>query len=398
MARFSDELTRWQRDMRGPHINTSCDYMGFSANLISPALPQPENFLKYIALSQRLVRRRYTHRPNIPSCHDLWAYQSVSGYFIPPQLSPVPGDACYDQEDRKDAAEEPISNADRKAIRALSDRRRGVHGQYYRRNGGIHLESFPVRLTGLLKDRIDVMPTFLDRSGKNAMMVTKYSKSRTAMVDLAVMIEIPGPGSQTWEKEGGGGWWGTARETERLLAVTCRLRMQGAGNGLGVFFGLVTGGTRVRFFKWTNDGNEATGGKLEDLAVVLGLVDDEEDYDSDEDEDGEMPDAPESPLIGGNTEHEDYDSSSGALNKGKGRMETTSPQQDPGDQDASHLMTDPTGKPPAHHTSQPFVPDPEDIFDIRLPPETARGGYYDMLWQGDKCNTMFHYIGGYQVD
>jgi len=290
------------------------------------------------------------------------------------------------------------------------------------------------------------------------MLVQKYSKKRQSMVNLAVMIDVLGPGTDTWAKEGGGGWWGTARETEKLLAVALRLHMKGAGNGLGVMFGLVTGGTRVRFFKWTNDKSEKIGGRIEDLAVLLGLADDEEDYDPSDDE---MPtqetgtkdsvaSASEFSNISYNEDipmelkydlFEDAPSQSkfSTPSKIKGKtpldpfdpdFELLSPSQDDSPSDdpppyipyvdntyishgiaihanqdhlnpvlANNANATPTKSTvPPHHTSQNYVPDPEDIFDIRLPPETDRGGYYDMLWQGDKCSRLFRYIGSYNVD
>ncbi|KAF3902967.1 hypothetical protein ABW20_dc0102780 [Dactylellina cionopaga] len=405
MVRYHQPLNR-RRYVRNAYLNSACDPLGFGANLVSPALPKPEDYINHAAVSQWLVSKRQSYRSNLQNGYELWAVNCITEYFTPPRMSPVPGDEDYDEEDHKDANEEPIDDDDRKTVSVLFSR--GAHKRFYRRNGGIYSE---LRQRGVADfyssrdprdNRINVSVMSLDRSGKNAMLVQKFSKGRSTMVDIAVMVDIPGPGSDTWAKEGGGGWWGTARETERLLAVTCRLHMQGAGNGLGVLFGLVTGGTRVRFFKWTDDKREKIGGRIEDLAVLLGLTDDEEDYDSYSDEDEDDEDAMQNGIEDGNLAGDGGEAgpSSKIANKGKGKekakiVESLSNAHDQnGGLDSSSTST----QPPPHHTSQTFVPDPEDIFDIRLPPETARGGYYDMLWQGDKCSAMFHHIGGYVVD
>ncbi|KAK6350306.1 hypothetical protein TWF696_006537 [Orbilia brochopaga] len=396
MVRYTNPLSR-RHYVRSSHLNSACDSLGFSANLVSPILTKPEDYLSHTAVSQFLVGRRYTYRSNLQNGYDLWAGNCVTEYFTPPPEWPVPGDEDYDEDDHKAAAEEPIDDSDRKTVSALSYR--GAHKRFYRRNGGIYSEPFPGRLAEAREDRIDVTVMSLDRSGKNAMLVQKYSRERAGMVDIAIMIDIPGPGSEAWTKEGGGGWWGTARETEKLLAVTCRLRMQGQGNGLGVIFGLVTGGTRVRFFKWTDDKKEKIGGRFEDLAVLLGLTDDEEDPDSSSDDDGEMPDVPEQyPTMNGHIDEDESGPSSAPTGKGKGKAKAVEEDEATEEQDPSPSAAGPPAQPPPHHTSLAFTPDPEDLFDIRLPPETARGGYYDMLWQGEKCKIMFHHIGGYDVD
>ncbi|KAF3918088.1 hypothetical protein ABW21_db0207199 [Orbilia brochopaga] len=398
MVRYNNPLSR-RHYVRSSHLNSACDSLGFSANLVSPVLTKPEDYLSHTAVSQFLVGRRYAYRTSLQNGYDLWAGNCVTEYFTPPSEWPVPGDEDYDEDGHKAAAEEPIDDSDRKTVSALSYR--GAHKRFYRRNGGIYAEPLSGRLAEAREDRIDVTVMALDRSGKNAMLVQKYSKERNGMVDIAVMIDIPGPGSEAWAKEGGGGWWGTARETEKLLAVTCRLRMQGSGNGLGVMFGLVTGGTRVRFFKWTDDKTEKIGGRFEDLAVLLGLTDGEEDYDSCSDDDGEMPDVPEQdPIANGlNGSNEPGPSSTPAeKGKGKGKAKDVVEDETTAEQDAAPAAAGARVIPPPHHTSLYYAPDPEDLFDIRLPPETARGGYYDMLWQGDKCKTMFHHIGGYDVD
>ncbi|EGX53935.1 hypothetical protein AOL_s00004g594 [Orbilia oligospora ATCC 24927] len=372
MVRYHHPLNR-RRYARNAYLNSPHDPLGFGATLVSPALAKPEDYINHAAVSQWLVSKRQSYRSNLQNGYELWAVNCVTEYFTPPRMSPVPGDEDYDEEDHKDSNEEPIDDNDRKTVSVLFSR--GAHKRFYRRNGGIYSE---LRQRGVADfyssrdqrdNRINVTVMSLDRSGKNAMLVQKYSKSRAGMVDIAVMVDIPGPGSETWAKEGGGGWWGTARETEKLLAVTCRLRMQSSPNGLGVLFGLVTG------------------------AVLLGLTDDEEDYDSfSDDEDEEMKNGCEDDL-GAGSEHDP------TVTKGKGKgkakigdFEPT--QEDNGDLQSSFNSDDP----PPHHTSAVFVPDPKDLFDIRLPPETSRGGYYDMLWQGDKCSAMFHHIGGWKVD
>ncbi|KAF3200642.1 hypothetical protein TWF106_010911 [Orbilia oligospora] len=396
MVRYHHPLNR-RRYARNAYLNSPHDPLGFGATLVSPALAKPEDYINHAAVSQWLVSKRQSYRSNLQNGYELWAVNCVTEYFTPPRMSPVPGDEDYDEEDHKDSNEEPIDDNDRKTVSVLFSR--GAHKRFYRRNGGIYSE---LRQRGVADfyssrdqrdNRINVTVMSLDRSGKNAMLVQKYSKSRAGMVDIAVMVDIPGPGSETWAKEGGGGWWGTARETEKLLAVTCRLRMQSSPNGLGVLFGLVTGGTRVRFFKWTDDKKEPVEGRFEDLAVLLGLTDDEEDYDSfSDDEDEEMKNGNGDDLDAG-SEHDP--TAIKGKGKGKAKIGDFEPiQEDNGDLQSSFNSDDP----PPHHTSAVFVPDPKDLFDIRLPPETSRGGYYDMLWQGDKCSAMFHHIGGWKVD
>ncbi|KAK6512023.1 hypothetical protein TWF481_000921 [Arthrobotrys musiformis] len=396
MVRYHHPLNR-RRYARNAYLNSPHDPLGFGATLVSPALAKPEDFINHAAVSQWLVSKRQSFRSNLQNGYELWAVNCVTEYFTPPRMSPVPGDEDYDEEDHKDSNEEPIDDNDRKTVSVLFSR--GAHKRFYRRNGGIYSE---LRQRGVSDfyssrdqrdNRINVGVMSLDRSGKNAMLVQKYSKSRAGMVDIAVMIDIPGPGSDTWAKEGGGGWWGTARETEKLLAVTCRLRMQSLPNGLGVLFGLVTGGTRVRFFKWTDDKKEPIEGRFEDLAVLLGLTDDEEDYDSfSDDEDDEMKNGCGSDQPNG-LQHDP--TTTKGKGKGKAKIEDAGPiQEDDGTLQSNFNAEDP----PPHHTSHLFVPDPKNIFDIRLPPETPRGGYYDMLWQGDKCSAMFHHIGGWKVD
>ncbi|KAK6533307.1 hypothetical protein TWF694_002260 [Orbilia ellipsospora] len=401
MVRYHHTLNR-RRYVRNAYLNSTCDPLGFGANLTSPALTKPENYINHAAVSQWLVSKRQSYRSNLQNGYELWAVNCITEYFTPPRMSPVPGDEDYDEEDHKDSNEEPIDDDDRKTVSVLFSR--GAHKRFYRRNGGIYSE---LRQRGASDfysrdprdNRINVTVMSLDRSGKNAMTVQKFSKARSAMVDIAIMIDIPGPGSETWTNEGTGGWWATARETERLLAVTCRLRMQGSGNGLGVIFGLVTGGTRVRFFKWTDDRKESIGGRFEDLAVLLGITDDEEDYDSFSDEDDTQEDANEDTPIDG---YDEPESSLKASDKGKGKGKEKAKYSIPSFDDQSQTAgldssLDSVSTPP-HHTSQTYTPDPPDTFDIRLPPETSRGGYYDMLWQGDKCSAMFHHIGGYKVD
>ncbi|KAF3938134.1 hypothetical protein ABW19_dt0209624 [Dactylella cylindrospora] len=388
-----------RRYARNAYLN-STDPIGFGANLVSPALAKADDYLNHTAISQNPVSKRQQYRGNFQSGYELWAVTCITDYFTPPRMSPVPGDEDYDEEDHGDANEEPIDEDDQKTLNVLFSR--GSHSRFYRRNGGIFSESRQREMSDIYfrdprENRINVTVIPLDRSGKNAMMVQKYSKSRAAMVDIAMIVDVPGPGSETFAKEGGGGWWGTARETERLLAVTCRVRMQGAGNGLGVMFGLVTGGTRVRFFQWTNDKKEKIGGRFEDLAVLLGITDEEEDYDSLSDDDEPMQDSPRDDY----PVEEEPEQSSQHLDKGKGKGKAKLLEPQPVIEDATQASdsssTAPSRQPP-QHTSQVYTPDPPDLFDIRLPPETARGGYYDMLWQGDKCSTMFHYIGGYKVD
>ncbi|EPS43712.1 hypothetical protein H072_2308 [Dactylellina haptotyla CBS 200.50] len=395
MVRYHHTLNR-RRYVRNAYLNSTGDPLGFGANLTSPALAKPEDYINHAAVSQWLVSKRGSYRSSLQNGYELWAVNCITEYFTPPRMSPVPGDEDYDEEDHKDSNEEPIDDDDRKTVSVLFSR--GAHKRFYRRNGGIYSE---LRQRGVADfytrdprdNRINVSVMSLDRSGKNAMLVQKFSKARSGMVDIAIMVDIPGPGNETWAKEGGGGWWGTARETEKLLAVTCRLRMQGSGNGLGVIFGLVTGGTRVRFFKWTDDKKEAIGGRFEDLAVLLGLTDDEEDYDSYSDDDDDIEDVEDDDTQV--DEDGEPGPSSQPLDKGKGKAKTSIPSFE--DQDGGIESQDTISTPP-HHTSQTFVPDLPDIFDIRLPPETSRGGYYDMLWQGEKCSAMFHHIGGYRVD
>lgn len=235
-----------RRYLRNAYLNSACDPIGFGANLVSPALPRPEDYLNHLSVSQYYVNKRQNYRSSFQNGYELWAANCLQEYFTPPRMAPVPGDQDYDEDDHKTSVEEPIDPYDQTTVNTLVAR--GTHKRFYRRNGGIYSELRQRDVSDIYtrgdprENQVHVVVTTLDRSGKNAMLVQKFSKARSAMVDIALVIDIPGPGSETFTRENGGGWWGTARETEKLLAVSCRLHMQRGGNGLGFLYGLVTGG------------------------------------------------------------------------------------------------------------------------------------------------------------